>query len=86
LLLSGRGLLNGPAPWGDVAAETLSPAAPVEVFVGGRQAGLLSAELSRMEVGVVEVRAEVPWIASDTHPLSLRVAGVNVPAGLIVVR
>jgi uncharacterized protein (TIGR03437 family) len=83
--LTGLGATDTPAPWGDVAATTIQPLARVEAFVGGRTAPVTSARLSRTEVGVFEVRFTVPPIASDLHLFNLRVGGVDVPLGAIVV-
>jgi len=80
------GRMNGEAPVGDVAKESLSPLAPVQAFVGGRRAPILAAELSRTEVGTVELRVQVPPIASDVHVLSVRVDGIDVSAGWITVK
>jgi len=79
--LTGLGVTSTPAPWGDVAESSMQVVAPVEAFVGGRTARILGAELSRTEVGVFEVRFEVPSIASDLHILNLRVVGTDVPLG-----
>jgi hypothetical protein len=55
ILVSGLGRVAGEGPWGSLPAGSVSPVVPVQVFVGGRPARLVSAELSRTEVGVFAV-------------------------------
>ena len=85
LKLSGMGKMNREAPLGNIAKESLAPLTAFEVFVGGRKARLITAELSRSEVGIVEMRVEVPSIAPDLHLLSVRVAGIDLTAGSLKV-
>lgn len=84
--MTGSGEMAGAAPWGDVPGDSVVPKAPIAVFVGGRPARVLSAELSRSAVGVLEIKAEVPAIAPDSHMISVRVGNVDMyVAPLLVV-
>jgi uncharacterized protein (TIGR03437 family) len=85
LRLSGMGRMTPAAPVGDVPTQPVSPLAPIQAFIGGRRAAILAAELSPTEVGVLEVRVQVPPIAQDLHVLSLRVDGIDVSAGTITI-
>ena len=83
--MSGLGVTATSVPLGDVARESVAPVVPIEAFVGGRKARMLSVELSRTEVGVFEVRFEVPQIAPDLHDLSVTVGGISLAAGRLIV-
>jgi hypothetical protein len=85
LRMTGLGVTVTPAPLGDVPTGSIVPVAPVEVYVGGRKARLLSVELSRSEVGTFEVRFEVPEIAPDLHNLSLSIGGTSFAVGTLLV-
>jgi uncharacterized protein (TIGR03437 family) len=76
LLLSGLGATDSPAPLGDVPTMAIRPVASLEVFVGARSTRILSAELSSADPGIVAVRAEIPNIAADVHPIVLRIGGI----------
>lgn len=78
LLMSGLGATDVPAPVGDVPATIIRPAAPVEIFIGGRPARRVSAELSSTDPGVMKVTFEIPEIAADVHPIVLRSASASV--------
>jgi len=85
--VGGYGRTIPEAPWGDVAHQPIRPAGAVYAYVGGRTAAIVSAELSAVEVAVMEVRLRVPEIAPDVHPLTVTVAGVALgEARLSVIR
>ncbi len=44
---------------------------------------MVAAELSRTEVGVVEARVAMPFLADDRYTMFLRVAGADVPTSII---
>jgi uncharacterized protein (TIGR03437 family) len=52
-------------------------------FVGGQAAAVRSATLSPTEVGIVEVQVEIPRLGADLYSLTLRIAGVDYPAGSV---
>jgi len=79
LRLHGIGLLNGDAPWGELPTASLTPQVPIAVFIGGRSARLIRAELSATEIGIVEIEAEVPMIAPDAHQVTLRIGDSSFP-------
>jgi len=85
LSLSGLGHLDGPAPWGDVASTDLTSNVPMQVFVGGRAAETRGVRLSRTEVGIVELRFAVPDLGPDSHSINLRIAGMDYPAGAVLI-
>lgn len=76
--LAGVGAMKTAAPLGDVAAgdEPVVPSAAIEAYLGGRRLEIVSAALSRTDVGIVEVRVRVPALAPGGHMLSFRVGGV----------
>ena len=84
--LSGLGRLDGPAAAGDVASEPLNIRAALQAFVGGRLAAVRSATLSRTEVGVVEIRIQIPNLGPDGYNIHLRIAGQDYLAGYLTVR
>ncbi len=83
--LSGLGHLDGPAPWGDVASTDLTSNVPMQVFVGGRAAEIRGVRLSRTEVGIVELRFAVPDLGPDSHSINIRIAGIDYPAGTVLI-
>ncbi len=83
--LQGYGATDIPAPWGNVPDGPIHPLARIEAYVGGRTARVISAELSRTEVGVCEVQIEVPSIAPDYYPMNIRVDGEDISIGFVVV-
>jgi hypothetical protein len=85
LRMTGLGVTVTPAPLGDVPDRPIVPVVPIQVFVGGRKAHLISVELSRTEVGTFEVRFEVPEIAPDLHDLSLSIDGSLISVGNLIV-
>ncbi len=83
--LTGLGKVDGVGPWGEPATGPLAPLIPVEVFVGGRSALVKSVWLSRTEVGVVDVRVEVPGLAPDGYPISVLAGTTHLDGGTLVV-
>ncbi len=83
--LSGLGQTTIPAPWGDVATIPIEPAAPIEAFVGGKKAKILSVELSTTEVGIFNVHMQIPEIARDLHTVSIRAGGTLIATGFVTV-
>ena len=83
--LSGLGQTITPAPLGDVATIPIEPAVPIEAFVGGKKAKILSVELSATEVGFFNVHIQIPEIARDLHIVSVRAGGTLIPTGFVVV-
>jgi uncharacterized protein (TIGR03437 family) len=81
LLMTGLGATDIPAPQGDVPSMAIRPAAPLEAFIGGRSAHILSGELSSTDPGVTVITVEIPNIASDVHPIVLRIGGIISEAG-----
>ncbi|MBL8212348.1 MAG: hypothetical protein JNK87_16655 [Bryobacterales bacterium] len=86
VLMSGLGATAAPAPVGDVPATAISPAAAVDVFIGGRRARRVSAELSSTDPGVMVVTFEMPEIAADVHGMVVRVGGASVSIGSVQVQ
>jgi uncharacterized protein (TIGR03437 family) len=86
--ISGYGRTEPAAPLGDVPNEEapVRPVARMDAFIDGRRAEVVSAELSRTEVGVAVVRVRIPEIQPDDHLFVLRVAaGETFPAPLRIV-
>ncbi len=83
--LSGLGQTTTPAPLGDVATIPIEPTVPIEAFVGGKKAKILSVELSATEVGIFNVHIQIPEIARDLHIVSIRAGGTLIATGFVVV-
>ena len=83
--LEGTGKTDLPLAAGSAAGFQIGPAAPVKAWVGGRQAAVLSAEMSQTEPGVLEVRIETPALPSDSYPVSIGIGAAVVHAGPVVI-
>jgi uncharacterized protein (TIGR03437 family) len=77
--ISSYGLTEPAAPLGDVpdSETTVRPIAHMDAFIDGRRAGIVSAELSKTEVGVAIVRVRIPEIQPDDHLFILLVGGAE---------
>jgi uncharacterized protein (TIGR03437 family) len=77
--ISGYGRTEPAGPLGDVPGRETSmrPLARLEAFIDARRAEVVSAELSRTEVGVAEVSIRIPETQPDDHHMFIRVAGVE---------
>ena len=77
--ISSYGVTQPAAPLGDVpnSETTVRPVAHMDAFIDGRRTEVVSAELSKTEVGVAVVRIRIPEIQPDDHLLILRVGGAE---------